>query len=116
MASNGILVAVLLVSVAALTQASQVTQKETARLFDSNTDGTSLTLDSGTAFVILMAFLVAIGAIFFGFLKNDPLKNDPFKSQSYAAPTAYASAPVYAQEEHSYSVHRSLEDAANKYQ
>ncbi|XP_037798179.1 uncharacterized protein LOC119593323 [Penaeus monodon] len=111
MAANGILFAILLVSVATLTQASQVTQKEKARLFDSDSDKTSLTFDAGTGFIILMAFLIAAAAVFFGFFQADALK-----SPGYAAPTAYASPPVYAQEESSYSVHRSLEDAANKYQ
>ncbi|XP_042865693.1 uncharacterized protein LOC122249139 [Penaeus japonicus] len=110
MAANGMLFAVLL-SVAALTQASEVTQKENARLFNTDDNTTSVTFDSGTGFIILLAILVGIAALLFGFFQNDSLK-----ASGYAAPTAYASAPAYAQEESSYSVHRSIEEAANKYQ
>ncbi|XP_042865694.1 uncharacterized protein LOC122249140 [Penaeus japonicus] len=109
MASRAMFLAVLLAS--ACVQAEEATPSADDRVITAQNGNLVLSTDLFVyAGIVVMTVLGIIAVIGFFIPKEE------FPT-GYYAPSAYAvPAPVYTQEHSSYSVHRSLEKAANKYQ
>ncbi|XP_042865684.1 uncharacterized protein LOC122249131 [Penaeus japonicus] len=119
MAAKGLFIFAVLACFVAFSHANETPNKKTdGRLFSSG--DTSLSIDTdGLLMLIVLAVIVGIVGVALGVFSNG--KTD---LTGYAAPSAYAAsapaytapAPAYAHEESAYTVHRSMEDAHNKYQ
>ncbi|XP_037798176.1 uncharacterized protein LOC119593320 [Penaeus monodon] len=110
MAAQGTFFAALLLCLSAVTLAKEETPE--SRLFFSS-ENTSATLP--------MSSIMSIGALAVGLLVLVAIftfiGGETKEAVSYAAPTSYAApAPSYGNEESSYSVLRSINEASDRYQ